>query len=198
MSPGSTSQPSESGHARDAGGDRDAHAERVAAVGADLGQDDDVARRDAAARDVDERRGRDDDGAQMAGDRTGEGLRQHGRIAERLGELVVAGTETRASASGEDHHRRLGCHAARMKDQHRFRKWEVYVRPSPNGRARCKACAGTGRRSYTRADDRHRRAAQELRAGGARRSVLGSRPDAAVRALARAGGRRRKCRSRTR
>ena len=51
-----------------AGGDRVAHAERRIAVAADLGQHDDVARRDAAAGDVDECRGGDDDRAQMAGD----------------------------------------------------------------------------------------------------------------------------------
>ena len=64
---------------------------------ADLGQDDDVARGDAAARDVDERRGGDDDDAQVAGDRAGASVvRQHARVAERLRQLVAAG---RRSAS---------------------------------------------------------------------------------------------------
>jgi hypothetical protein len=53
----------------DAGGDRRAHAQRAAAVAADFGQDDDVARRDAGAREIDERGGGNDDRAQVAGDR---------------------------------------------------------------------------------------------------------------------------------
>ena len=59
----------------------------------------------------------------------------------------------------------------------------------------CRAAPPASRRAssarfYTRVDDRHRRAAQELRAGRARRIGVGRRSAAAVRALARAGDRR--------
>jgi hypothetical protein len=84
-----------------AGGDRRSHAERPAAVAADVGKDDDVARRDAAAGDVDERSRRHDHGAQVAGDRACQRLRQHARCAQRLRQLVAAGAEALASPGSQ-------------------------------------------------------------------------------------------------
>ena len=107
-----------------------AHAEAGRAA-ADFRQDDDVARRDAAAGQLGERCRRHDDDVQLAFDGVAQGRRQHRGAAERRGELVRARREAGALARGENDDGALGGHGSRMGERRRNGKWEVYVRPSP-------------------------------------------------------------------
>jgi hypothetical protein len=49
-----------------------------------------------------------------------------------------------------------------MEEQHRLRKWEVYVRPSPNDDGAGETAADRQASFLYSTDDRHRGAAQEL------------------------------------